>query len=308
MQGWLKLHRRILESPVWYDSTAQQKVVFIAILGMARHGAGKVFYKGKEYTLEPGQLLAGMKAIAKLSGEGVDRHTVRRALDRLIVAETITVKPCGKDGSLITVLNWEKYQGEENGKAHEKAHEKAHNKQPGRPVLSTGQTELNELLAHGKAQEKAHPYKEEKNDNTKKNDNMSKLPSLQNVSIENGADVVREVWDFYIETLKKCGVKLNRQLNDSRRGIILGAFRRGHTVGDLKKAIENTWYYGSWWTDGKYFDITYALGQRKGIDNVEARQERQGLSWENTGMMKRGRKPGSRIAPNPNRKNRFENR
>jgi len=313
--GWFKLHRKLLESPVWLGSTPEQKVVFITILGLARFRGGHKNVNGKDYKLGPGQFIASMSFIAGQARDGISRHSVRRTLDWLEEMGIIRSETCGWAGSLITILNWERYQEEPaQTSAQAAAQTAAQIKGPAKPEISTKQTELNELFAQHSAQTSAHSIRNRRmvmKKNDKKNDkkNMSKLPSLQNISISEGeVDVVSEVWDYYIETLKKCGVRLNRQLNDSRRGIIQGALRRRHTAGDLKRAIENTWYYDSFWHRGRYFDLVYAIGQRKGIDNVEARQERQGASWDDPGPKKRGRKPGTRITPLPNRRNKFENK
>jgi len=320
--GWFKIHRRLFDSPVWTESSPEQKVVFLTVLGLARFRGEHITYKGKDYRLEPGQFISSVEDIATRAGQGIKRQTARLALARLAKREVITQQACGRLGSLITVLNWEKYQGgedtEENGdkKTNEKTKDLTRIKGHAKPDLSTRQTELAELLTQGKTHEKTNEHAEsstpqssttpKKDRKEREEENSNNMSNIESVST--GADVVQEIWAFYITTLAKWGVKLNRRLNESRRDTILKAMRRGHTAGELKKAIENTWFPGSHWLHGKYFDLIYAIAQRKGIDNVDARQEQQGVNWDEPGPLRRGRKVGSRINPDPKRKNRYENK
>lgn len=37
MQGWIKLHRELLDKPIWTESTPEQKTILITLLMMANH-------------------------------------------------------------------------------------------------------------------------------------------------------------------------------------------------------------------------------------------------------------------------------
>ena len=36
--GWIVLHRKLLDKPIWFESTAEQKVILITLLLMAKYG------------------------------------------------------------------------------------------------------------------------------------------------------------------------------------------------------------------------------------------------------------------------------
>jgi hypothetical protein len=46
-QGWIKLHRELLEKPIWTAATPEQKVLLITLLMMANHGEKQWEWKGK---------------------------------------------------------------------------------------------------------------------------------------------------------------------------------------------------------------------------------------------------------------------
>lgn len=108
--GWIKLHRCLLEKAAWNCLTAGQKCVMITILLLANREERHWLWKGKKYDLQPGQFITSYKSLAKKADVSV--QTVRSALDRLETLEFLTREPT-RDSTLISVLNWGVYQGRE---------------------------------------------------------------------------------------------------------------------------------------------------------------------------------------------------
>lgn len=106
MEGWIKLHRKILENPI-VCKDADHLAVWVYLLLHATHVERQVLFNGQKITLRPGQLITGRKKIAdELS---VDASKVKRIIDKFKSDQQIDQQGTNK-GSLITVLNWEDYQ------------------------------------------------------------------------------------------------------------------------------------------------------------------------------------------------------
>lgn len=108
--GWVKLYRELKSKSIWQLSSPQQKVVLITILLLANHEENKWEWKGEQFVCKPGQLITSLNSLVNECGEGVTIRNVRTALERFEKLGFLT-NTSTKTGRLITVVNWEKYQG-----------------------------------------------------------------------------------------------------------------------------------------------------------------------------------------------------
>jgi hypothetical protein len=108
--GWVKLHRKIWENPRSVDP--QWLSVWTYLVCHATHKASKSVLGGQVVELLPGQLVTGRDAISKATG--VHRSSVERILEKLIIEQQIEQQTSTKN-RLISIKNWEKYQGEDGG-------------------------------------------------------------------------------------------------------------------------------------------------------------------------------------------------
>ncbi len=106
IDGWIKLHRKMLDNPVvWKDS--DHLAVWIYLLLNATHKDMDVLFKSKRITLKPGQLITGRKSIA--SQLSISDSKVKRVLLAFESDQQIDRQRSNKN-SLITILNWCEYQ------------------------------------------------------------------------------------------------------------------------------------------------------------------------------------------------------
>lgn len=108
--GWVKLYRELKSKSIWQLSSPQQKVVLITILLLANHEENKWEWKGEQFVCKPGQLITSLNSLVRECGEGVTIQNVRTALERFEKLGFLT-NVSTKTGRLITIVNWEKYQG-----------------------------------------------------------------------------------------------------------------------------------------------------------------------------------------------------
>lgn len=106
-QGWIKLHRRLLDDEVWKGLNSNQKVVMITILLKANHEEKIWTFNGETYAVNPGEFITSLKSIAEEAGVTVDmaRHTIKKLEDcGFLISES------NNKNRKIKVINWEKYQ------------------------------------------------------------------------------------------------------------------------------------------------------------------------------------------------------
>ena len=112
-EGWIKLHRELVDKPIWQCSTPEQKTILITILMLANHQRKEWEWNGKKYTCEPGQFTTSLDGLSKKCGVGVSTQNVRTALTRFKKYEFLTYQST-KTGRLINVVNWGLYQSSDN--------------------------------------------------------------------------------------------------------------------------------------------------------------------------------------------------
>ena len=109
-EGWIKLHRCLFEKAIWQNSTPEQKVILITLLGMANHKGKEWEWKGKQFKAEPGMLVTSLDSICTRCGKGISVQNVRSALNKFEKYEFLT-QEVTKTGRLINIVNWGVYQG-----------------------------------------------------------------------------------------------------------------------------------------------------------------------------------------------------
>lgn len=108
--GWVKLYRELKSKSIWQSSTPAQKVVLITILMTANHEENEWEWKGQQCRCKAGQLITSLQSLADECGKGVNIQSVRSSLARFEKLGFLTNEST-KAGRLITIINWDKYQG-----------------------------------------------------------------------------------------------------------------------------------------------------------------------------------------------------
>ena len=120
-EGWIKLHRALFDNPIWLHSTPEQKVILIALLGMANHEPNKWEWNGEVFNVKRGQMITSLDSIKKACGKGISTQNIRTALVRFEKLGFLTNEST-KTGRLITIEKYAKWQdmGERPNKATNK--------------------------------------------------------------------------------------------------------------------------------------------------------------------------------------------
>lgn len=119
-QGWVKLHRKILEDELWIDCTPEQKVIMMTLLMLANHDDKSWIWQGKKFSIKAGQLITSIESIRKISGKNISSKNVRSALVKF-KKYGFLANESAKTGRLITITNWAKYQSNDEEVAKQEA-------------------------------------------------------------------------------------------------------------------------------------------------------------------------------------------
>jgi DNA-binding MarR family transcriptional regulator len=109
VDGYIKLHRKILDNPI-VCKDSDYFAVWGYLLLNATHKECQTMFKGNKIMLQPGQLLTGRKSIANQFK--VDESKVQRVLKKLEIEHQIE-QQTSNENRLITILNWSEYQQSE---------------------------------------------------------------------------------------------------------------------------------------------------------------------------------------------------
>lgn len=142
-QGWIKLHRELLDKAIWKTSTPEQKIILITLLLMANHEENEWEWNGERYKVQPGQMITSLKSIVEACGKGVTIQNVRTAIDRFEKYEFLTSKSTNKN-RLITIVNYTKYQGVENEPNKQTNKQLTSNQQAANKQLTTNKNDKND--------------------------------------------------------------------------------------------------------------------------------------------------------------------
>lgn len=104
--GWIKLHRKLLDNPVVMKD-ADHLAVWVYLLLNASHAEYPVLFGGKKIVLQPGQLITGRKSISEKTK--VNESKVTRILKMLEIEHQIEQQTSNKN-RLVTIENWDLYQ------------------------------------------------------------------------------------------------------------------------------------------------------------------------------------------------------
>lgn len=117
MQGYIKLHRKLMESAIWSDPYYLK--LWMYCLMKATHKEREMIFGNQVITLEPGQFITGRKSLTEDLNKGMkpkqrlNDSTWWRYLNNLEKFEMLNIKKTNKY-SVVSILKWSEYQETEH--------------------------------------------------------------------------------------------------------------------------------------------------------------------------------------------------
>lgn len=107
-EGFIKIHRQITESSIYLDSQAVH--LFLHLLLRANFKDRKVMFNSSIVNLKKGQFICGRKTLSEETG--INESKIYRLLT-IFEKESLIEQLPNSRYSIITILNWNKYQESE---------------------------------------------------------------------------------------------------------------------------------------------------------------------------------------------------
>jgi hypothetical protein len=111
VNGWVKLHRKIQAHPVWHLTDGQFKV-WVTCLLLANHKDAEWWNGQARVPIAAGSFITSQDHLAKAAR--VSRKTVRGAIRGLIGLGSIRANPRANRWTLVEIVNWQAYQGDDD--------------------------------------------------------------------------------------------------------------------------------------------------------------------------------------------------
>jgi DNA replication protein DnaD len=113
-EGWVSIHRKILEDSLWLVGTLTQKLLMVTLVLMANAKSKEWIWDGNKCHVKRGQLITSLESLKEILGKDVTVKQIRTALKNLEKYGFLTNQST-KTGRLITLLNYSKYQDNQKG-------------------------------------------------------------------------------------------------------------------------------------------------------------------------------------------------
>ena len=116
--GFVKIYRKLLDSPLWIECTPERKTILITMILLANHSEKNVMLKtGEIVKVERGQFITSYRSLAEKCGKGITKNHVESALRFFKKAQFCRHEPIQniRQGNrqaptLVTIENWTMYQ------------------------------------------------------------------------------------------------------------------------------------------------------------------------------------------------------
>lgn len=109
--GWIKLYRQLQESPLWHSEPFSKAQAWIDLIMLMNHEDNKILFDNQLIEVKRGQHMTSYRKLSmnwKWSIGKVKRFIELLKDDNMIKVESF------KNGTLLTLVNYELYQGERN--------------------------------------------------------------------------------------------------------------------------------------------------------------------------------------------------
>lgn len=118
MHGWVKLHRQVMNHPFYEEKRVFSKFeAWTNLLMLANYKDNKILFNSNWMTICRGQHLTSIKKLSERWGWS--NRKVKKFLD-LLVADGMLHYKCTPQYTLLTIVNYEFYQGREDEDAQPK--------------------------------------------------------------------------------------------------------------------------------------------------------------------------------------------
>jgi len=143
MDGWVKLHRKLLNSDMYKSLNSTHRDVMVQCLLLASHKRTVWSYKGDLHACSPGQFKTSLETLRSRCAKKTTIKQVRGALDKLGTWGFLASERAST-GRIITILNWTTYQNGYTSEGQTKGHAKGQSEGKARATIKNDKNVKND--------------------------------------------------------------------------------------------------------------------------------------------------------------------
>lgn len=236
MQGYIKLHREIMEHDLWRDERFSKGQAWVDLILMANHKDRKVIINNQFELVKRGSFITSIRKLA--DRWGWHHHTVETFLN-LLESDNMIVRNSTRISTHIAIVNYEKYQGVSDFDNEDIS--TPISTQNSTPISTVNSTPISTPISTQNAHQLATNNNEKnvKNDKNDKNEKNEKKIILTDTKVSVSQTEVRQVLEEW-NTLERFGIKsVSKITSTSKRYQMLVARLKEYSLEDVFSAIEN---------------------------------------------------------------------
>lgn len=260
MEGWIKLHRKMLEWE-WFNDNVVLKV-FIYLLLSANHKEKK--WRG--IVIPAGSLIIGRKSLAATLN--LSESQIRTALNKLKSTNEIAIKTTNKY-SLISIVNWDKYQQSDQQNDQQMTNKRPTNDQQ----MTTNKNDKND-----------------KNDKNGKNNNSGKNKELYFFREEEEklpGNLTKETWQQYVNER----IAMKKPLTLKAAKMALDKLRKYENTHDIEEVVQDSiisGWQGLFPNDKHLLDKSKKVTRLKTFAEIEEERQQEKMRQLEERLRKKG--------------------
>lgn len=229
-QGWVKLHRKLLNNPIFYDRDLLQ--LWIYLLLKCNHTDHFWIYNFEKIKIQRGQCVISQKKVSVELKQSASK--INRML-KYLKSETQIDTQTDRQFTMVTIINWNHYQESDTPFEIQTKHVRNTNET---------QTKTNKNVKNVKNENiqvvaKATTSQEENKNKTLSTLTGSVAPSTNGVPIYNGDRSSK--MSEYIDRFNKLTGRSFKHLSDRTGKAFLKRLDEGYTLDEILEAVQNAY-------------------------------------------------------------------
>ena len=119
MDGWIKLHREIMQHWIWNDTPFDKRSAWIYMLMMANHDDNKFMFDGQFIEVKRGSFITSIRKLCDYWGWSNTKVT---KFLKILKTDSMIEYLSDKKKTVITIVNYGVYQGKDVTETSQKRH------------------------------------------------------------------------------------------------------------------------------------------------------------------------------------------
>ena len=247
--GFVKIYRKLLDSPLWIECTPERKTILITMILLANHTEKDVMLKtGDVVKVKRGQFITSYRSLAEKCGKGITKNHVESALKFFEKAKFCRHEriqdlrqKARQTPTIVTIENWRFYQA--NIKNTDSNSDNKQDKNAEAPQTEQEYKEYKEYNNTSVSKETDAPsgaFKSDNNNLDNSNKNTTTTKSKKEKEKEKNSAKKKEKDQQIKEVVEYLNLKANRKYRPetTKTKSLISARLKDYTVEDLKAVID----------------------------------------------------------------------